>query len=199
MQTRIPLTLAHIQYATGAKRTQLDGWLDQLVLEGVLDLEVSGDGEMTYSVRGAQRARGGPSTFAEMEKNGRRKPAKARAGDVDLARQALALANQAQQALTQKSEKGDKSLALSAGFSLLGPVGWFYAAPIKEAAVATVVTAVAWHFLPSFILMPLLMIGLPLSAVLGLIYAWQFNKHGERRPLLFGKADEENPGTKKKE
>lgn len=208
MTTRIPLSRAHLQYHTGVARQRLNKWLDELTAEGVLEVEVDDDGEMLWIVPGAERSLTGPKTFAQMGR-GRgagaagapRRRDEPRAGkrardDDDLAsigKAALALAGKAGVPARDADDgRPHKSMALSAGLSLLGPVGWLYAGSLREAAIGSVIALVAWKILPAFLLLPILYIGLPLSAVAGLVYAWQYNRKGERTTLfLDGKKDKE--------
>jgi len=209
MTTRIPLSRAHLQYHTGLGRQRLNRLLDELTAEGVLECEVDDDGEMLWVIPGAERSAGGPRTFAEMGRGrgagdaraGRKSPpreaARKRARDDDdlasLGRAALTLAGKAGvPARDEDDGRPHKSLALSAGLSLLGPIGWLYAGSLREAAIGTLIAVLAWNIVPSFILLPFLYIGLPLSAVAGLIYAWQYNRKGERTTLfLDGKKDKD--------
>ena len=64
MTTRIPLTRAHLQYGTGVARRRLNGWLDEMVADSVLECDVDDDGEMVWTVPGAARALDGPRSFA---------------------------------------------------------------------------------------------------------------------------------------
>jgi hypothetical protein len=208
MSTRIPLSRAHIQYHTGLARQRLNRWLDDLTAEGVLEVEVDDDGEMVWIVPGAERSLTGPKTFAEMGRGRgagagaaprrRDEPrARKRASDDDdiaaLGKVALTLAGKGGVPARDADDgRPHKSLALSAGLSLLGPVGWLYAGSLREGAIGTAIALVAWKLLPAFLLLPILYIGLPLSAVAGLIYAWQYNRKGERTTLfLDGKKDKD--------
>ena len=49
----MPLTRPNLQFVTGVPRAKLDKWLDQLVADGVLDVDADDDGEMVWGVRGA--------------------------------------------------------------------------------------------------------------------------------------------------
>ena len=107
----------------------------------------------------------------------------------------LALANKAQGVKSELARpKGDgKSWPISAGLSLvLGPLGWLYAGSFREAipAGAAYVAAayVVSKILPTFLLMPVLLFALPLSAIAGLVYALQYNRTGKRQ-RLFGNSD----------
>lgn len=114
---------------------------------------------------------------------------------------ALELARRAQgmrQELARPAKKGDKSWLVSAGLSTaLGPVGWLYAGSWREAAPA----AAAWlaltyvlSFLPTLLMLPLLMVALPVSGLVGVMYALSHNRAGSRQRLL---GDDKATGRKK--
>ncbi len=108
-------------------------------------------------------------------------------------------ANRVKQELTRAPKKGDKSWIASGVASLaLGPVGWLYAGSMREAVPATaawlVLAAIASKILPVFLMMPVLMVVLPLSAVAGVVYALQYNRSGTRQRLFDG--DKAKPKTK---
>ena len=101
-------------------------------------------------------------------------------------------ANRVKQELTRAPRKGDKSWIVSGVASLaLGPIGWLYAGSLREAVPATAgwlaLAAIASKILPVFLMMPVLMVVLPLSAIAGVVYAMQYNRTG-RRQRLFDKA-----------
>jgi hypothetical protein len=106
----------------------------------------------------------------------------------------LALAKRAhgvQQELTKPRKTGDKSWVKSGLASgLLGPVGWLYAGSLREAipgaAAYVAFLALASKILPMVLLMPVMLVALPLSAIAGVVYAMQYNKTGKRQ-RLFGK------------
>lgn len=177
MRSRVPLTLAHVQHLTGAPRDKARKWLDSMVVGGGLDADVDDEGEMVWKVRGAERAPNGPVTVAEMERLQRlTAEVSGAAGTLARVRQVGGLARQG----------GDqKSLAASGVLSLFfGPLGWLYAAPLREAVPAVIVLAAAGALLPAFILTPLLGIVAPLSGVAGIYYAWRHNQTGERTGLF---------------
>ena len=98
-------------------------------------------------------------------------------------------ANKVKNELAKKPAKGQKSWIVSSLASLvLGPIGWLYAGSLREAIPATagwlVLATIASKILPAFLLMPVLMVALPLSAIGGLVYALQYNRHGGRQRLF---------------
>jgi hypothetical protein len=105
---------------------------------------------------------------------------------------ALQLASQARGVkaeLTRPRGKGEKSWARSAGLSLfLGPVGWLYAGSLREAIPASLAyvafAAVATKILPMMLLLPVLVIALPASAIAGFLYALRYNRSGKRTRLF---------------
>ena len=99
-------------------------------------------------------------------------------------------ANKVKQELTRKPKAGEKSL-IKAGLAstALGPLGWLYAGSLREAipaAAAWVALAALLAKFPVLILMPVLFVALPLSGIIGAVYASQYNKTGKRQ-RLFGK------------
>jgi hypothetical protein len=102
---------------------------------------------------------------------------------------ALEVASEARQELDKPKEKGKKSLLWSGGLSFFGgPLGWLYAGSFREAipasaaylAVASIVTKTGLVFL----LMPAFAVGLGVSGIAGMLYAWQYNKTGKRQRLF---------------
>lgn len=98
-------------------------------------------------------------------------------------------ANRVKQELARTPRKGEKSWIKSGVASLaLGPIGWLYAGSLREAVPATVgwiaLAALASKILPVFLLMPVLMVVLPLSAIAGVVYALQYNRSGGRQRLF---------------
>lgn len=106
---------------------------------------------------------------------------------------ALALARRAADAkaeLARPVGAGEKSWMISGALSFFfGPVGWLYAGSWRESlpaaagylAIASITTAI----LPFFLLMPVLMFAMPLSAIAGVVYAIGYNRKG-KRIRLFG-------------
>lgn len=186
VRSRVPLTLAHVQHLTGASRDKAKPWLDAMTVDGVLDFDVSGDGEPVWSVRGADRPRSGAETVAELERFGRL------VGEVAPAPNALAHLSRAAGLTRQTTDQ--KSVIASGALSLfLGPVGWLYAAPLKEAVPAVLVSLLAWSFVPHFLLVPLLGVVAPLSAAAGVYYAWRHNQTGQRMGLFSDQKKKPSP------
>jgi hypothetical protein len=114
---------------------------------------------------------------------------------------ALELASKAhrvKQELSRAPRKGDKSWIKSGVASLaLGPVGWLYAGSLREAVPATAawlaLAVAASKFLPVFLMMPVLMVVLPLSAIAGVVYALQYNRSGGRQRLFERDGSKDKP------
>ena len=180
MTTRLPLTRPNLQFVTGVPRAKLQRWLDELTADGVVDIDSDDDGEMTWSVRGANRATSGPSRPEEIKKL------------ADLKREvagATSLVKLGAASLALPTAPGDKHKSLIASGALsffLGPIGWLYAAPMKEAGAAILAYVLLCAILPHLLLVPLLGLLNPLSAALGVAYAWRHNQKGERTSLLPG-------------
>jgi hypothetical protein len=93
--------------------------------------------------------------------------------------------------LAKRPAKGEKSWMKSGIASMaLGPLGWLYAGSWREAVPASaawllVAAAISALPIPTFLLLPVLMVALPLSGIAGVVYALQYNRTG-RRQRLFG-------------
>jgi hypothetical protein len=180
LRSRVPLTLAHVQHLTQVSREKTKKALDAMTVDGLLDVDVADDGEMVWSVRGAERPRSGPETVAELER------LDGLAAEVARAPGALARAAGAA-ALTRRSgsDSDDKSVVASGVLSLvLGPLGWLYAAPLRESVPGVAVYVGICSLLPHFLLVPLLGVLAPVSGIAGVYYAWRHNQTGERTGLF---------------
>ena len=179
--SRVPLTLAHVQHLTGASREKTKKALDAMTVEGVLTADIADDGEMIWSVLGAERPKSGPQTVAELERM-RSLSAEVAGSKSAIARTAGAFSGAA--ALAARS--GDqKSIVASGGLSLiLGPLGWLYAAPLREAIPGVAIYVGACSLLPHILMMPLLGLLAPLSGLAGVYYAIRHNQTGERTGLF---------------
>jgi hypothetical protein len=112
--------------------------------------------------------------------------------DIGGALELASKANRVKNELQKPREKGQKSWALSGGLSLMGPVGWLYAGSWREAVPATAawaaVLAIA-SYLPAFLMWPVFMVVMPVSAIAGVVYALQYNRTGKRQRLFGGDKD----------
>lgn len=116
-----------------------------------------------------------------------------RSGDLETALELARKAGDARHELTKPREAGDKSWLISGALSFfLGPLGWLYAGSFREsipaAALWLVVAALLGNIVPMFLLMPVLMVAMPISAIGGVVYAIGHNRAGERI-RLFGDDD----------
>lgn len=131
-----------------------------------------------------------PAAPAAAAKKPAKKKAKPDVGDaLELAGRAVEVGAEA----TRPKEAGEKSW-LTAGLLglVFGPAGWVYAGAWRESLPAGAayvgVGFLASKILPVFMLMPALLVVLPVSAIVGVVYAAKFNKAGKRQ-RVFG----ENP------
>jgi hypothetical protein len=103
-------------------------------------------------------------------------------------------ANRVKQEMQHAPGKGEKSWVKSGAASFfLGPIGWLYAGSMREAVPAgaawATFFALAIKFLPAFLLTPVLLAVMPLSAIAGVVYALSFNRKGSRQRLFTGDRD----------
>jgi hypothetical protein len=180
MTTRVPLTRANLQFYTGVERRQLDKWLDEMTRDGTVELDSDDQGEIVYTVPGAERSPTGPTDVASV-----RKEAEASRRLDELRRslpQSKSLVKRGEASLVKP--RHDRSVLLGGALSFFfGPLGWLYAAPLREAAPAIAVFLVAMMLFPHLLLYPLLGILMPLSGVVGASYAWLYNRQGGRTSL----------------
>jgi hypothetical protein len=118
-----------------------------------------------------------------------------RSGDLETALDLARKASDAKHELTKPREAGEKSWLTSGALSLFfGPLGWLYAGSFRESIPASAMWLIAaftlGKILPVFLLMPVLMVAMPISAIAGVVYAIGHNRAGERI-RLFG--DEDKP------
>jgi hypothetical protein len=93
-------------------------------------------------------------------------------------------ANRIKGELQKKPGKGEKSWITSGVLSLFfGPFGWLYAGSWREAVPAAAVWALIAAIIPTFLLMPILGIAAPISAIIGIVYALTYNRNGSRQRL----------------
>lgn len=198
MTTRVPLTRANIAFYTGASAKEADKLLDEMLREGILEFDSDDNGDLFYTVTGAKRPGKGPESLTRCSacqkatgagsrctRCGKLLDAQLRAikDEVDRAGSALDLVRRGADLATQ--QQGDKNLVVAGFLGLFGgPLGLFYAAPLKEAGLATLMFLMAWKLLPMILFVPLMSLVLPVSAVLGWMYAWRYNRTGRRSSLI---------------
>jgi len=185
MTTRMPLTRANVQFVTGVPRAKLAKWLDELVADGVLDVDADDEGELIWGVRGAVRAQKGPEKPEDVKKLA---DLKSEVGGSAAAANAMALVKVGAGAARSlvSAQEGKKSLVASGLLSFFfGPLGWLYAAPLKEAVPAIVVYTLFWIVFSHFALFaPIFTLLHVLFGALGVGYAWRHNQKGERTSIL---------------
>jgi hypothetical protein len=184
-RTRVPLTRSNLLAHTRVPREKLDRWLNEMVRERLLELDSDDDGEILWKVRGSARPSRGPEALADINQKQKSKLSE----DVDRLTSGASLALRAA-GLTKASasappEKEKKSLIAAGALSFFfGPLGWLYAAPLKEAIPAILVFGLVCAIVPNFLLAYILpMVNIP-SAIAGLLYAWSYNREGRRMPLV---------------
>jgi hypothetical protein len=180
-KTRVPLTRANVVSYTKAPRSKAERWLDEMVRARVLEIDSDEDGELIWEVRGARRPSAGLSTLAEVERRERL------SSEVESLTSGASIALRAA-GLSKPAQSGQKSMLASGALSFFfGPIGWIYAAPLKEALPAIIAYVIVCSILPNFLLVYVLGLVNGFSALAGALYAWSYNHSGERAPL-FGKA-----------
>ncbi len=68
VKSRIPLTHANLQYFAGVPRKKLTQWVDGLLEDGTLDIQIDDATDVTYIVPGASRSADGPATCEAYER-----------------------------------------------------------------------------------------------------------------------------------
>ena len=175
--TRLPLTRANLCAMTGVERARAERYLDALVSAGVLEVDSDDEGELLWVVRGARRPARGLDTVDQIATRERLDRGAVGPGAGATA-SALALA------LASK-EPARKSVIASGALSLFsGPLGWLYAAPMREAIPAAAVYVLICSVVPNLLLVYLLGPICALSGFLGMVYAASYNRNGARMPLV---------------
>ncbi|MBP9089253.1 MAG: hypothetical protein KBG15_24235 [Kofleriaceae bacterium] len=97
-------------------------------------------------------------------------------------------ASQARDELAVPPKPGEKSwVKAGLGSMLLGPIGWLYAGAWREsvpAAAGWLALAYLLKILPSILLFPVLIVAMPLSGIIGAMYAVRYNRHGARQRMF---------------
>lgn len=180
--TRIPLTRANVLAATEAPRAKLDGWIDALVKDGLVELDSDAEGEIVWRVRGAERPKTGARTVGDLHAWDRLNR------EVGTTPSSAATPARLEARLVPHDEgpvADEKSLVASGLLSFaFGPLGWLYAAPLKESVPAIAVTTLLAAVLPSTLFLMLFSAALPVFAIAGVGYAHAYNRTGRRTALL---------------
>jgi hypothetical protein len=185
MTTRLPLTRANVQFVTGVPRAKLQKWLDQLTSDGVIEVDSDDEGELIWSVCGAARTNNGPSKPEEVKKLADLKREVGGAGGSAAA--LIKVGASAASSLVASGGDNRKSLIASGLLSFFfGPLGWLYAAPLREAGPIALLYVLLSVIVPHFLWLPIIAIAHPLSAAVGVAYAWRHNQKGERTSLMPG-------------
>lgn len=179
--TRVPLTRANVLAATEVPRAKLDGWMDALVKDGIAELDSDDDGEVVWRVRGAERPKAGPKSVGELHAWDRLNREVGTSPTTPAATRVTArLVEHGEVAVAD-----EKSVVASGVLSFVfGPLGWLYAAPLKESVPAIAATTLLAAVLPSALFLPLFSAALPVFAIAGVGYAHAYNRTGRRTALL---------------
>ena len=182
----MPLTRANLQFVTGVPRPKLGKWLDELVGDGVLDVDADDEGEMVWAVRGAARATSGPQKPEEVKKLADLKSEVALASGAAAATALVKYGGSAARSLVAGGGDGKKSLVASGVLSFFfGPFGWLYAGAWKEAVPGALVWLIMIKLIPHWVILaPLWLTAMAVSGGIGLLYARKYNDKGERASLF---------------
>ncbi len=180
MTTRVPLTRANLLAYSKVERRHIDAWLDAMVRDGIVEVDSDDDGELLWIVRGSSRPAKGLTHLGDVERL------------EEISRDISKEIQVRPKTSTGVSRRSETKSALASGILsfVFGPLGWLYAAPLKEAIPAALAMMALSALLPKFLLLYIFGLLNPLSGIAGLLYAWSYNKTGRRMPL-FGK--EERP------
>lgn len=181
-KTRVPLSRANLMAHTKVPRAQMDKWLDEMVRERLLELDVDDDGNILWAVRGAARPARGLETVSAVEKKSELSK------EVDKYKSSAKMALKAAgiETAPEKVGKAERKSLLASGLLsfFFGPLGFLYAAPLKEALPVILVYVLICAILPQFLLVYLIGPVNLASAVAGVLYAWSYNHEGRRAPLV---------------
>jgi hypothetical protein len=171
-----PLTVANVVVGLRIGATEAGRHLERMTKEGHLEADFDEDeGVAVYRVRGLTPKPRGESLVGALRNAAVAGMVQERLGLRGVSK-ALGGAQQPRKIVTG---------ALIAG--LVPGLGLAYAAPWKVVAVATLVVVVGFKFLSFFSLfmlgVPFLVVAAVVSALLGALYTWQYNKTGRRTEL----------------
>ncbi len=183
----VVLTVPNVVVRLKVSPEEARKWLDALSESHKLELDFNDEGVVFYRVRGLTVK----SRPAKSDESGLDKALSL--GNKGLSAAALALAGRDDQPPRRALAKDEqKSLVLGFLLGLIPGLGLFYAAPLRAAAVVTVVIAVVMTVVGWFGWIPIIgpLIGGALftmfalaSALLGLLYAAAYNRNGRRTML----------------
>jgi hypothetical protein len=177
----VPLTRANVQVFTKAARDEVDAWMGEMVKAGLAEANDADSPNVVWSIRGASRSQNGPTNVALAEK---------------LAALSSEIVVEPVRAIVQPEIPGSRAIAfeqksaiLSGALSFIfGPLGWLYAAPMREAIPAIILTALAqsalFTILPHAWIPLLFTLGNIASGFFGAAYAVRYNQTGRRAPLF---------------
>ncbi len=199
MTTRVPLTRANIVFYSGTTTSKADKWLDEMVRDGLIEFDTDDDGELLYKVCGASRPSVGAKELTRCTACRRASAAGSRCSrcgqlldshlralkeEVEGKLVGTALRKLPQAALFSSAVSGgEKSVVLGGALGLLGPLGWFYAAPLGEAVIGSAAFFALW-MLSKWLVIVLSGVLLPVSALLGALYAYKYNRTGQRSSMF---------------
>ncbi len=183
--TRIPLSRVNVQVYTSAPRDRIEKWMNELATAGIVEHDSDDDGEVLWTVRGAKRSATGPRSIDELDRLGRL----TREVAAESSSRPLAPVRVASRIASEPTVHDEKSLLASGALSFVfGPVGWLYAAPLKDAVPAivglSIAASVMTALLPYTLVASIFGVVSPLSAVAGVVYAYRYNKTGRRASML---------------
>ncbi len=184
--TRIPLSRVNVQVYTSAPRDRIERWMNELAAAGIVEHDSDDDGEVLWTVRGAKRSATGPRSIDELERLGRLTREVDGESSPTRSRLPVRLTSRIAEEPTVHDEK---SLLASGALSFVfGPVGWLYAAPLKDAVPAivglSIAASVLTALLPYTLVASIFGVVSPLSAIAGVVYAYRYNKTGRRASML---------------
>ncbi len=178
--------LAYGEQILGLSPAQMRIAIDELVADGVV-LADGPEDDALILWPGEARPSLGPKTIAEAETLERLQREAAVAVPQKTPKFMLAKRESEEVVLEKKSVMASGALSF-----LFGPLGWLYAAPLKDVAVGffvfSALTTIASLVLPGSLAAVVAALASFGSGVLGMSYAHQYNKRGKRTALLDAKS-----------
>jgi hypothetical protein len=183
---------AEVKADADAARARKEAALAKVREQRMAELEARADAEAKAEAAKAKPKAKAPTPRVAEDDDGE-------PGGLSTALELASRAGRVHKELTRKPAKGEKSWVKSGIASLaLGPLGWLYAGSMREAVPASaawvLLLALASKILPSILLFPVLAVVMPLSAIAGVAYALQYNRHGGRQRLFGDDQKKQLPG-----